>query len=181
MRRKLLKMKLNNRLDLEKYAPPGANFKQQKDFFITGNIISLLGSLYFFVEYFNEYQKLFDYDGEKNVLIEGLKMPDFPLILDKFLVGFLIMAVCMMFYVFFYYIYYYQNGSKSIYLMKRLPKRFEIHKRAWILPLFYTALCLTIGFLLAVFYLCFYLIVTPQDCLLPDQWQKFFLFFEYYI
>lgn len=174
-------MKQNKKFDLEKYAPPGVNVKHQIDFFVTGNIISIIASLYFFVEYFNEYQDLFEFDGETRVLIEGAMMPDFPLILGKFLVGCLIMAVCMMFYVVFYYSYYYQGGSKSIYLMKRLPKKSEIHKRAWTLPLIFTALCLVIGFLMAVIYLCFYLLVTPSECLKPDQWQKFFSYFSYYI
>ncbi len=174
-------MKQNKKFDLERYAPPGVNIKQQIDFFITGNIISLIASLYFFVEYFNKYERMFEFDGTKRILIEGAKMPDFPLILDKFLIGCLITAICMMFYVVFYYGYYYQGGSKSIYLMKRLPKKTEIHKRAWSLPLLFAVLSLVIGFLMAVFYLCFYLLVTPKECLLPDQWEKFFLFFDYYI
>ena len=174
-------MRQNKKFDLEKYAPPGVNIKQQIDFFITGNIISLIASLYFFVVYFSKYQDLYEFDGESRVLIEGKMMPDFPLILDKFLAGFLIMAVCMMFYVIFYYVCYYQDGSKSIYLMKRLPQRYEIHKRAWTLPLIFTALCLAIGFLTAVFYLCFYLTVTPDECLQPNQWQKFWFCFSYYI
>ena len=174
-------MKTLKNFNMEKYAPPGVNIQQQIDFFITGNIISLIVSLYFFVEYFNEYQRLFEFDGEKRILLIDAIMPDFPLVLNKFLIGFFIMAVCMLFYVIFYYSYYYQNGSKSIYLMKRLPRKTEIHKRAWTLPLTFAALCLIISFLLAIFYLCFYLLVTPEECLQPNQWQKFWSYFLYYI
>ncbi len=174
-------MNQNKKPDITRYAPPGSNIKQQTDFFIVGNIISIIYSLYFFVEYFNNYQNLFEFDGTKRILISGAQMPDFPLILNKFLIGIPIVAICMMFYVVFYYASYYQGGSKSIYLMKRLPKKSELHKRAWTLPLIFTAITLLIGFLVAVFYLCFYLLITPEQSLRPDQWQKFWSYFSYFI
>ena len=179
--RRLQQVTKIKKIDLEKYAPPGVNIKQQTDFFMAGNIISAIISLYFFVEYFNQYQNLFGFNGIKRELIKGATMPDFPLILDKFLIGFLITGACMLLFVIYYYLYYYQGGSKSIYLMKRLPHKIEIHKRAWTLPIVLCILSLLIAFIIAFCYFVFYLAVTPEECLKPEQWQKFISFFSYFI
>ena len=170
----------NNRLNLEKIVPPGISPKSQIQFFITGNIISFIISLYFFVNFYNEIIDLYEFDGAKKTLIQGIKMPDFPLILDRLTLGFALVAICMLFYVIYYYGSY-KNGSMSIYLMKRLPSKFEMHKRALTLPLITAALSLIIGLLVSIIYLGLYVLFTPVECLKPDQWQKFWLFFSYFI
>lgn len=151
-----------------KIVPPGINPQNQLFFFMFGNIVSLVISLLFFVRYYNEYIKQFNASQEYT-------MPDFYLILDGTVIGFVFVAIFMMFYVIYYYSYY-KNGSMSIYMMKRLPNRFEIHKTAWTLPLLTAFLTLIIGFLISVFYLGFYLIITPNELLTPNQWQKFLHF-----
>ena len=178
MRRLCQMVRLKN--FLIKFVPPGANIHQIIDFFLTGSIISIIISLFFFVEYFNHYQNLFDTVGNDRVLLTDAIMPDFPLILGEVLIGFLITALCMLVFIAFYYAHYYQGGSKSIYLMKRLPHKFEIHKRALSLPIALFILSILFAFILALCYFAFYMLVTPKECLSPNQWQKFMSFFSYY-
>ncbi len=167
--------------DLEKFIPPGANIKQITDLFIVGNVISAIISLCFFVVYYIHYQNLFGIVGNERILLTHETMHDFPVILDKSLMGFLITGFCMLFFIILYYAHYYQGGSKSIYLMKRLPHKFEIHKRALVLPI---SLCISsflFAFILAFCYFLFYMAVTPAECLSPNQWEKFWSFISYYI
>jgi len=67
---------------------------------------------------------------------------------------------------------YHHRVSKSIYTMKRLPNRWELHRRCWSLPLCCFAAVLLTGFLLLLVYYAVYLLVTPAENLAPDQWKK---------
>ena len=135
-----------------------------------GNLFALLGSLSFFKHYFEARASLFT-EGESAHLIEGAVMTDFPSVLRFALIGFPFVAVCMLAFVIYHYSYFYQNG-KSIYLMRRLPNKTELHKRAWTFPLLLAAATLFIAICLLLFYFAFYRIATPNLCLSPYGWQK---------
>ena len=66
----------------------------------------------------------------------------------------------------------FRQGSKNIYLMKRLPSRWELHRRCILLPALGMVGSLVMGFTLLMIYFAIYMLVTPDRCLPPDQWQK---------
>lgn len=172
-------MKTNKTYDLERLVPPGISPSNQLHLFFTANVISLIISLSFFVSYYRRYEDLFRWHYGEKELISGAVMPDFPLVLGSSTVGFFLTALFMLAFVIYHYGSY-KNGSMSVYLMKRLPKGSEMHLRAWALPLITSLLSLLMGFLVSVIYLGFYLLVTPQECLNPNQWLSFWSFFSYF-
>ena len=67
----------------------------------------------------------------------------------------------------------FRNGSKSVYLMRRLPNKWEYHRRCLALPLLaILAGLVSIPILLGLFY-ALYLHATPEQCLQPGQWEVF--------
>lgn len=68
--------------------------------------------------------------------------------------------------------YSFHQGSKSIYLMKRLSDPMELHRRCVLLPALGMAGCLLLRGILIIVYFAVYMLATPEGCLPPDQWQK---------
>lgn len=159
------------RADIEKYFPAGIDRRQEIKWIVIGLSASFIYSLEFFIFLSNRYYSLFTMRGKKLVLTEGAVMPDFVEVLGSSLTGFWLVALCMVALFAYHYVYHYQ-GSKSIYLMKRLPNRWELWRRCVALPALSAAAALCLAGLLLLIYLGIYLLVTPKTCLAPGQWQK---------
>ena len=67
---------------------------------------------------------------------------------------------------------YYHQGSKSIYLMRRLPDRSEWHRSCLVQPLLRIALVLVVMTVLLLIFYTVYMNQVPEECLQPNQWQK---------
>ena len=98
-------------------------------------------------------------------------MIDFVTVLGDSMQGFFLYCFLMLAIVVWHYLYYHYE-TKSIYLMKRLPNRVEIHKRAWTLPMLGVAATLLAAFVMLVLYFEIYMIATPKQCITPEQWLK---------
>jgi len=159
------------KIDWERYVPPGINHKKEREWIIAGLVISLICSMGFLLSYIENYRALFwELDGEKGI-IKGALMPDFVGLLNSRLYGFPVLALCMVAVFLYHYLYHYQ-GSKSIYLMKRLPDRFELWRRCLTLPLAAALLSMVIAAALMLLYFGIYMYFTPDVCLTPNQWEK---------
>lgn len=154
-----------------RHVPPGVNLDQGLGWFAGGISVSLLYSLGFLIRYANEYQSLFLWDGLAKVLNTSAVMPDFVQILGGSLSGFLVLALCMAAVAVYHYSYHYQ-GSKSIYLMRRLPNRWELPRRCLTMPLMGILACLCVALPLLLIYYAVYMAFTPRPCLAPYQWQN---------
>lgn len=160
------------KLDLSRCAPPGLELKIEKRVFGWGMVLAVLFSLSFFIHFFNELERLLYWrNGAERTLRPNAVMPDFVEVLGNALLGFVILALCMAAFILVHYAYHHQ-GSKSIYLMRRLPNRWELHRRCITLPLAAVLLCLAAGFLLLLIYFAVYMRATPAVCLTPGQWRK---------
>ena len=156
---------------LDRYSPPGMELKQEKRIFIWGIILSILYSVFYWAaKYVEAYNSLFVYQNGKHLLNVNAEMPYFRALLGHSFIGFAILSVIMLGFIVYHYIYY-RQGSMSIYLMKRLPKKSELHIRALAIPVIVVVLCVIIAFLLLMIYFAIYMLVTPKACLLPNQWQ----------
>ena len=157
---------------LKQNSPPGINSKQQFHLFLFGNIISFIFSFFTFIaKYINARAELFSYTGSMRIRIEGAIMIPFRNLINLHFSGYYLVAVAMLCFIIYHYSYYRQN-SMSIYLMKRLPNKWERHKRAITIPLL--AAFATMGIFLAtiLFFYNIYFIATPKACLPYDVLHK---------
>lgn len=157
--------------DLQRFVPLGVNARQELEWMFGGWMLSFFYSMGFLVRYEREYLSLFHTIDKRRVLLEGRFMPDFADLLGSHLYGFLIVALCMLAVVVYHYVYH-RQGSKSIYLMRRLPDGMELHRRCWALPVLCALGSILLAFVLLLIYYAIYMLVTPDACLTPGQWEK---------
>ena len=156
---------------LSKYAPPGYDFSLDKKFFCIGIGLATVFSFSYLIRFAKAKNFIYVYHLGKKTLISGAVMADFIDIFKGSLWGYFILAFCMLLLIALRYAYYYQH-SKSIYLMKRLPDRFELHRRCLIVPITAALLCIVAAFLIFLLYFGHYMLFTPDACLTPGQWAK---------
>lgn len=152
---------------LKRNTPPGADCWQAPKLLAGGIICSAVWSLiYFLFRFAYAIRALFIYYPDKKIRVikEGAVMPIFSELVENSFWGFSITAICMLFFVIYYYSYY-QQGSRSIYLMKRLPNRWELHRRAIVIPLLSSFSAVASAFVLKLIFLVIYLLATPEECL----------------
>ena len=170
LREKLIKKIRPERFGLPGYDPEN----REKNNFIGWLAFSVFISLVFFVgRYSNARDRLYykDYETGEKFLWDGAIMTDFADVLGWSLAGlFLTAAICLSYIIIRYN--YLNKESKSIYLMRRLPKRGELWRRCAAAPLLRAAICLVFAFVLLLLYFAIYMIATPDQCLAPDQWAK---------
>ena len=128
--------------------------------------LAFLHSLFYFGALHEEYGRLFYYDGRtgEKVLRTGAKMMPYEQVLGNYLIGFVLLMAFALTIAVMHYLYYYQ-GSRSILLVRRLPKRSFLWMTCGAGPLLAIAiLALTYGCLYLLYY-GIYIWVTPEVCL----------------
>ena len=146
-------------------SPPGIELKQEWRVFLIGNIVSVCISFFAFIDKYRDARnQLFFYEIDKRMLIDGAIIAPFSSLFSVYFSGFFFVSCFMLGYVIYHYLYYRQD-SMSIYLMKRLPNKRELHRRALTVPCL--AVLATIGVALAaiLFYFIIYILATPKACL----------------
>ena len=162
---------------LYKISPPGTDVTKEVRLFITGWIISFVFSLFDFLgKYVLAYNNLFANISGEMVLKTYVKMPYFRSLIRYSFYGYIILVFCAVCLIVFHYSHFF-IGSKSIYLMKRLPKRNEIHIRACTLPILAILIILISVFVIMMFYFAIYMIFTPKVCIASGQWQNLWRIF----
>lgn len=161
------------KIDLSRHVPPGLEPRPQLRVLSWGLALSLGYSAFFFGRFADAKDMLYTGNGlsGKRRLLPGAIMEDFAFLLDGALDGFLVSALCMLAFGVYYYLYHHQ-GSKSVYLMRRLPQPWERHRRCLALPLSCACLALLAAFFVLLAYYWYYMVNTPAQCLQPGQWQK---------
>ena len=157
--------------DLARWVPMGLKGETELKGLAWGGVVSLLYSLTFWLNFSDAYNELFQYVGNQRVLMEDARMPLFAELLaeSRPMAGFWITAACMAALAVWHYAYHYQ-GSRSIYLMRRLPSRWELWRRCLALPAAGAVCALLLAALLLLCYFGLYLLLTPRPCLQPGQW-----------
>ena len=152
------------KLDRMRYFPVGYEPEQELQWTLFGLIASTLCSLIFPVRYFQELQNLYRYEQKTGEIIS---IASFPELIRFCFVGFWITALLLLIFAAFHYFYHFQ-GSHSIYLMRRLPGRWELARRCLAFPLAGIAACALAAGLLLVIYAAIYVFVTPERFLHPS-------------
>ncbi len=156
-------------------SPPGMDLAQEWRIFLIGNISSVAVSFFAFLDqYIDARNRLFTVVGEKKMLIDGALIVPFHHLFSIYFSGFFLTMCMLLGYIVYHYAYF-RQGSMSIYLMKRLPQKSELHRRALTLPCL--AVLATIGVAIAAILLYFiiYFLATQKACLpyaaLRELWR----------
>lgn len=152
-----------------KHFPPGMDMETEKLFFGLGMCGAFFYSWTFVWRYLQARAELYLYSDGKYILVEQRVMADFSELLGNALIGFWLVAIGLVGFAVLHYLHFWQ-GSKSIYLMKRLPDKMELHKRALTLPILALLICVVTAFLLLVSYYGLYRVATPKQCIPVNQW-----------
>ena len=158
------------RIDWSRLVPMGMNGEK-----VWAGLMAGLGAAWglswpFFVRFWNAVDALYVNRRGTKVLRQGVVMEPFHEVLGGALTGFGLFALCMPVLVVWNYFYHYQ-GSRSIYLMRRLPDRWELPRRCLAQPLAALALCAAAAAVTLLFYCAFYRFITPKECWQSGQWQ----------
>lgn len=156
------------KLDLTRWVPPGMELGFWKQFFCSGLFFSAFYSLTFLMEFRHEWEGLWR-DMDRSELWENARMVPFFQLLDKALLGYLVVAVGMLAMAGYSYSYFYQ-GSRSIYLMRRLPDFWELPRRCLVVPGVGILICGGLALLNLALYYGIYIFFTPVECLPGVLW-----------
>ena len=155
-----------NKKTIEKQLPPGVDSGMELKAISLGLLAAVVYSMSFVYKYMDARNELFVYKyGTVKTLMEGAIMPEFTVLLKDTMDGFLMFFWVMLTLIVMHYMTYYKD-SKSIYLMKRLPDKWELYRRCIVVP--FTAIFIQIitGAACLLLYYGIYLFFTPAQCLI---------------
>lgn len=164
---------------IRKFIPIG--YKPEKELWVYGSVImmAVTRSLLYFLSYYSAYNAMFQYYGDKKVLIENITMDNFcDIIADGTFDVFKIAVFIFLAMIGVNYGYHYRD-SKSIYTMRRLPNKYELHIRCIAFPAAAILLSIVISFSLLMIFYIHYMTVTPDELILPAQWEKLWNYIIY--
>lgn len=154
------------RIDFSRYVPLGLNGKKEAQWLAAGiGCAALIAVIRFLGQYFHALDHLYRIVPEVGrQLIPWAVMTDFSELIVGCELGFLLICLAMVALSAYHY-YYHTLGSKPIYLMRRLPRHWELHRRCLTLPAAGVVSSMAVlGALSALFYLI-YRFCTPAQCL----------------
>lgn len=148
----------------EKIFPPGYEYEWERN-----SAVLLLGtgvglSLLFYRRLHQAAEVLYEYTDRRRVLRKDAVAVSFQQLVENhwgLYVPLLLFLTAMMIY---HYIYYYRE-TRSIYLMRRLPRRGVVFKSCVMGPLLGFGVAVVILMLLYLLYYGCYLLVIPGECL----------------
>ncbi len=151
--------------------PPGYDLRGEYGFFITVLILSCLYAQGFLIRYVNAYMDLL---AQMEMLgVDVYQIAPFSEVFGHAWNGYFFVMLCMLLYAIPHYLYYYRE-TKSIYLMRRLPDKWEYHRRALTVTLREMLLCLALALLTFFIDYLIYVWNTPAACLPNNILSSFF-------
>lgn len=157
---------------LDKLFPPGYDREKELKQLIVSFGIVVLNSFRFFFAYYEAYDDLYWYDGLRiketgvweKTLIPGAVIVPFQELVGQSFLFFIVFVLVLIAAAGQHYLYY-RQGSKSIYLVRRIPERHYTFMTTFGITVIGLCIALiTVGLLLGIFYLI-YVCVTPAGCL----------------
>lgn len=123
------------------------------------------------MRFLSAYESLYTRLNGKRVLGEMALMPEFGQLIQWNRWAVILPLLWALFQGINYNLYH-RQVTKSIYLMRRLPDRWEFLRRCWTLPLLMAAGTAVMYLLLLGVCAWIYFGVTPKECIPADQWQR---------
>ncbi len=156
---------------IRKIIPVGIKAETEIWIFLSALALGICRALLFFQAYMREYNRLFDIEFGERILQPSRTMADFYEITDGVFDGFITAIFGFICLILIHYGYHYKD-SKSIYTMKRLSDKHELHIRCFTLPLIGIAVSILMTASLLLLFYHYYMTKTPAECLSPDQWER---------
>lgn len=154
------------RIDLTRFVPLGLDGKKEGQWILLGWTASaLMAAVHFSNQYTDALSRLYVHGLGSRRLIPGAQMAPFSRLVLGCDLGFSLMCIAMVLLGVYHY-YYHTQEAKSIYLMRRLPRKEELHIRCLSLPVVGAAGGLALLGLLTVLFFGIYNTCTPAQCLL---------------
>ena len=164
-------MSMRKRLD--RLVPVGMSGKTELGWLCAGLVLALLLSLSFLAHFGRAVNALYIQHGAARILDSTAVMEPFSELVDGCFTGFGVLALLMLPLAALHYSRHYSGISRSIYTMRRLPSRWELHRRCLTLPALTVLACGVITLALIGLYYIIYTTKTPEACLTPGQWELF--------
>lgn len=157
-------------MKLERFLPLGMEKKPVIRWLWGGAVLGPAFEIFFYNNYTNARQNLYAWPYLRQ-LRPGAVMVPFSSLLGYSLYGCVIALLSMIPLALYFWSFHYQ-GSKSIYTMRRLPRRRELFLRCFTVPalgalLYSLELLVLLLVNFAIYWLC-----TPEQCLPPFSWAS---------
>ena len=159
------------RLDMSRYIPLGRTKSQMIEGGMFAGVVAVLRAVVELMDnYIHARDALYEITPPvgmttvHRVLIPGAVIRPFSSLIQSSLDFFPIFWFFMGLEVIACYLWH-RKETMSIYLMRRLPNQWELHRRCWGRPLIYTAGSFLVMGLILAFYFLVYLVFTPRACL----------------
>lgn len=157
------------KIDWQRYLPLGVDWDVIRNVLLKKALMfALVWSAKAPIATWISWSNMFAYTDNQLVIYK--EMADIVWVMQGSLYGILLLAAAMPFLALYFYSLHFQ-GSKSIYTMRRLPKRGELLRRCITVPLLMMAVCFALIPVLRIVYYGIYVLATPRGHLLPGQWQ----------
>lgn len=151
------------------WAPPGFPVDTERSLFWAALGLAQLWSLGFMVRFYNARESCYLWQGGKRSLLPDAVMPRFFELVGSAPEGFVLAALCMAALI-LWHIHYYYQGSRSIYLMRRLPQRGLLESSILLAPLCRAAVILLAGAATLLVYALIYRFCCPPLCMPLRPW-----------
>ncbi|MBP3318471.1 MAG: hypothetical protein J6K94_00535 [Ruminiclostridium sp.] len=158
---------------LHELVPPWVDGKKHVDRLYTGLLFSAILSCMGFVfrmyigwQQYHSYVQVFP----DTRMDDFYAMTIFPFLYVSIFFGFVLTSFAAVILAISYYRGF-RQGSEALYLMRRLPDRWELARRCLALPLLTIASCVLSILLLTLIFFGFYALITPEGAMGPDQWK----------
>lgn len=154
---------------LSDLSPAGWDYRLELIWCTVGLVgIAFISFISFAASYYNAYENLFIYRDPSSLaesqIMNGAMMPPFSHLIRFSTAGFILLFAAMIILAFNHYLYH-QQGSKSLYLMRRLPDRWELFRRCTGIPILVSVIGLAVMGVMTGLYYFYYIVHTPAQCL----------------
>ena len=157
---------------MEGHVPPGLDWRAECRWAAVGLILGALWSaIVFLYRLDGALDLLYEWVNRQRFLVESRTIAPFPELLYLTMAGFLLGIVLTVPLACYHYACHYL-GSRSIYLMRRLPDGWELWRRCLTVPVLLAVLCLGAIELLTILYFLVFLLLTPPPCLPAEPWRQ---------
>lgn len=161
------------RIDWKNWAPPGRDARGEAvNALGCLAVITLLAWVQFVIRYMSAWERLFLWENGVRVLRTGVKMQDLHEIIGATPLVFWVQIGLAAVTAARHYADHYREGSRPVYLMRRLPDRWEYHRRCLAIPAATAAATVVLLVLSLVLFYGAYMLFTPAACVVPGQWAE---------
>ena len=153
------------KIDFSRFVPLGMEGEKEKQWIFLGwGISAVMALIQFANQYTDALSRLYNHMMGGRRLIQGAVIAPFSELILGCEFGFMLMCLALGLLAVYHYHYHIQS-SKPLYLMRRLPRAWELHMRCLGMPVIGAAGAMALLGLLTIVFYVIYMTCTPAQCL----------------